>query len=73
MTGGRVIILGAVGENFAAGMSGGIAYVFDEDDSLNSKINREMVLVEGLDEEDKKFVKEKVGNHYRLTKSAKAK
>ena len=32
MTGGRVIILGAVGENFAAGMSGGIAYVFDEDD-----------------------------------------
>ena len=73
MTGGRVIILGAVGENFAAGMSGGIAYVFDEDDSLNSKINREMVLVEGLDEEDKKFVKEKVGNHYRLTKSARGK
>ena len=73
MTGGRVIILGAVGENFAAGMSGGIAYVFDENDSLNSRINREMVLVEGLDEEDKKFVKEKVGNHYRLTKSARGK
>ena len=39
MTGGRVIILGAVGENFAAGMVEN-SYVFDEDDSLNSKINR---------------------------------
>ncbi len=43
MTGGRVVILGHTGRNFAAGMSGGVAYVFDPDDQLLSNINLEMV------------------------------
>jgi glutamate synthase (ferredoxin) len=43
MTGGRVVVLGATGKNFAAGMSGGIAYVLDEDGTLEQRCNREMV------------------------------
>ena len=43
MTGGRVVILGPVGKNFAAGMSGGIAYVLDQDNTLYRKINKGMV------------------------------
>ncbi len=43
MTGGRVVVLGPTGKNFAAGMSGGIAYVYDEDGSFPKKCNREMV------------------------------
>ena len=40
MTGGRVVILGKVGKNFAAGMSGGVAYVLDEDSDLYMKVNK---------------------------------
>lgn len=43
MTGGRVVVLGSTGRNFAAGMSGGIAYVFDSDLSFNTRCNKEMV------------------------------
>ena len=43
MTGGRVVVLGATGKNFAAGMSGGIAYVLDEDNDLYTRMNKEMV------------------------------
>ena len=43
MTGGTVVVLGSTGRNFAAGMSGGIAYVVDEDGSFESKLNKEMV------------------------------
>jgi glutamate synthase (NADPH/NADH) large chain len=43
MTGGRVVVLGPTGRNFAAGMSGGIAYVYDEDGSFPARCNREMV------------------------------
>src|SRR5438128_9099443 len=43
MTGGRVVVLGPTGRNFAAGMSGGIAYVLDEDGSFPQKCNMEMV------------------------------
>src|SRR4029450_3629620 len=42
MTGGRVVVLGATGRNFAAGMSGGIAYVLDEDDDFAARCNKEM-------------------------------
>ena len=48
MTGGVVLVLGAVGRNFAAGMSGGIAYVYDPDLALNSKCNLESVTLEGV-------------------------
>ena len=43
MTGGRVVILGKTGKNFAAGMSGGIAYVLDEDNDLYMRTNKSMV------------------------------
>ena len=48
MTGGRVVILGKTGKNFAAGMSGGIAYVLDEDNDLYTRTNKEMVFTEEL-------------------------
>ena len=43
MTGGRVVVLGPTGKNFAAGMSGGVAYVLDEDSNLYMKLNKELV------------------------------
>ena len=46
MTGGRVVILGKTGKNFAAGMSGGIAYVLDEDNDLYMRTNKSMVFTE---------------------------
>lgn len=53
MTGGRVVILGSVGKNFAAGMSGGVAYVFAYDDTWQKNANRELVLFESLVDEKK--------------------
>jgi glutamate synthase (NADPH/NADH) large chain len=68
MTGGRVVILGPVGRNFAAGMSGGIAYVLD---LLEIRANMEMVDLEPLEaEEDAKFVREVVERHQAETGSA---
>ncbi len=62
MTGGRVVILGPVGRNFAAGMSGGIAYVLD---LLEHRVNREMVDLDPVDPgEDAKFLREVVERHY---------
>ncbi len=49
MTGGRVVILGPVGKNFAAGMSGGIAYVLDEENRLYKNLNRQLVRMENLE------------------------
>ena len=48
MTGGRVVVLGPTGKNFAAGMSGGIAYVLDENHDLYKRLNKEMVSFEDL-------------------------
>jgi glutamate synthase (ferredoxin) len=50
MTGGKVIVLGPTGRNFAAGMSGGIAYILDEDNTFGSKCNTEMVDLETLED-----------------------
>src|SRR4029079_9470725 len=50
MTGGRVVVLGRTGRNFAAGMSGGIAYVLDEDGDFANKVNKEMIYLEQLEE-----------------------
>jgi glutamate synthase (NADPH/NADH) large chain len=67
MTGGRVVILGATGRNFAAGMSGGIAYVLD----LNPlRLNREMVDVDPLEDSDLDFLREVVSRHREQTDSA---
>jgi glutamate synthase (NADPH/NADH) large chain len=49
MTGGIVVCLGSTGRNFAAGMSGGIAYVLDEDGQFEKRCNRQMVALENVD------------------------
>jgi glutamate synthase (NADPH/NADH) large chain len=70
MTGGRAVVLGPTGRNFAAGMSGGIAYVFDEDGSFPTKVNPEMVDLEPLDAADKAFLRDRVEAHLKETDSA---
>ncbi|MCL6589095.1 MAG: glutamate synthase large subunit [Firmicutes bacterium] len=73
MTGGRVVILGPTGRNFAAGMSGGIAYVLDEAGNFKDRCNMEMVDLEVLqDLEDINIVKTMIQKHLNFTKSAKA-
>ena len=69
MTGGRAVILGTTGRNFAAGMSGGIAYVWDADGSFPTKVNREMVELEPLDAGDVDYVKGRIEKHVALTDS----
>jgi glutamate synthase (NADPH/NADH) large chain len=74
MTGGRVIVLGKVGRNFAAGMSGGIAYVLDRTGNFEFFLNKGMVELSGLDnEEDERFVKDTIAKHVYWTASAYAK
>ena len=74
MTGGRVIILGPVGRNFAAGMSGGIAYVLDEKGDFPTRINPAMVAVEKLeDAAEIAEVRQFIENHLAYTKSTRAK
>jgi glutamate synthase (NADPH/NADH) large chain len=69
MTGGRVVILGRTGKNFAAGMSGGIAYVFDPEQTLNELYNPEMVELEPLTDEDKAGVYAMINTHFHYTRS----
>jgi glutamate synthase (NADPH/NADH) large chain len=73
MTGGKVTVLGSVGRNFAAGMSGGIAYVYDADGSFDLKCNKEMVVIEYTDSEDKEYILKMLNNHIKYTGSEKAK
>ncbi|MGA8296231.1 MAG: glutamate synthase large subunit, partial [Acidimicrobiales bacterium] len=70
MTGGTVVVLGTIGRNFGAGMSGGLAFVFDPDDRLGDRINREMVDVEPIDADDRNFLAEAIERHRCLTNSA---
>ncbi|MFC4532895.1 glutamate synthase large subunit [Sphaerisporangium dianthi] len=70
MTGGRVVVLGPTGRNFAAGMSGGIAYVLDLE---QARVNREMVAIEELTEEDSEFLRDIVERHLAETGSTVAK
>ncbi len=69
MTGGRAVILGPTGRNFAAGMSGGIAYLHDPDDRLPQRINPEMVEVEGLDNDDAGWLLDRIQRHHHETGS----
>jgi len=73
MTGGRVIVLGKTGRNFAAGMSGGIAYVYDKDGEFKYRYNMEMVKLESLSVEDETTIHNLLINHYRYTNSEIAK
>jgi glutamate synthase (NADPH/NADH) large chain len=73
MTGGVVVVLGAVGRNFAAGMSGGVAYVFDPQRSFRAKCNLEMVELEPLaDDSDVWLVRSLIEDHVRFTASPRA-
>jgi glutamate synthase (ferredoxin) len=69
MTGGRVVVLGPTGRNFAAGMSGGIAYVLDEKGNFKGRCNPQMVDLEKLEEEEIKEVHEMIRRHAEYTKS----
>jgi glutamate synthase domain-containing protein 2/glutamate synthase domain-containing protein 1/glutamate synthase domain-containing protein 3 len=70
MTGGRAIVLGETGRNFAAGMSGGIAYVWDAAGTFRPKVNLEMVELEPLDAQDLEYVKGRIEKHVEYTDSA---
>jgi glutamate synthase (ferredoxin) len=69
MTGGRVVVLGASGRNFAAGMSGGVAYVLDKADDFRTRCNMGMVELEELDANDIGEVKAMVERHVKYTGS----
>ncbi len=71
MTGGLVVVLGTTGRNFAAGMSGGVAYVFDEDAGFVGRCNREMVALEAMDDSEAEAVRALVVEHVARTGSAK--
>jgi glutamate synthase (ferredoxin) len=74
MTGGRVVVLGAAGRNFAAGMSGGIAYVLDDEGELPSRVNIQMVELEKLaDTAEIELVRRMVESHVHHTSSDRAK
>ena len=74
MTGGRVVILGKVGENLAAGMSGGVAYVLDEENDVYRKLNRTMVSLEKVERNtDVMELKALIEEHVSATGSPKGK
>ena len=74
MTGGRVVVIGKTGKNFAAGMSGGVAYVLDEDRDLYTKLNKEMVLFSEVTEKYEILeLKELIEEHVKATNSKKGK
>ncbi|HEX7604657.1 MAG TPA: glutamate synthase-related protein, partial [Polyangiaceae bacterium] len=70
MTGGRVVVLGPTGRNFAAGMSGGVAYVLDGDGRFASRCNRQMVALDPVQDKELASVKRMVERHAELTSSA---
>ncbi len=73
MTGGRVVILGDTGRNFAAGMSGGIAYVYDVKEKFSTNCNKEMVDLDSVNEEDAAELKRMIQKHFEYTGSTVAK
>jgi glutamate synthase (NADPH/NADH) large chain len=74
MTGGRTVVLGQTGRNFAAGMSGGVAYVLDEKGDFDFFCNMEMVELSLIEDSmDSKEVQGLISNHYKYTGSARAK
>ncbi|WP_134067771.1 glutamate synthase large subunit [Mycobacteroides salmoniphilum] len=70
MTGGTVVVLGPTGRNFAAGMSGGVAYVYDPAKQLVDNLNDEMVDVDSLDPDDDQVLRSLIEKHVAATDSA---
>ena len=73
MTGGIAVILGNTGRNFAAGMSGGIAYVYDVDGTFANRCNMEMIDLDPVDQEDALILNDLIAKHYAYTASTVAK
>ncbi|HTY44677.1 MAG TPA: glutamate synthase large subunit [Patescibacteria group bacterium] len=73
MTGGRVVVLGRIGRNFGAGMSGGIAYVYDKGQASRQNYNLEMVELESVSQDDEAVIYNLVFNHHKYTHSPLAK
>ena len=69
MTGGRVVVLGDTGRNFAAGMSGGIAFVYDPDRTFANNLNTELVDIEELETQDVEFLASIIAEHRAETES----
>ena len=70
MTGGTAVILGEVGRNFGSGMSGGIAYIYDKNNTFKSKCKAEgLNLLDVEEQEDKELLKQLIENHYNATSS----
>jgi glutamate synthase domain-containing protein 2/glutamate synthase domain-containing protein 1/glutamate synthase domain-containing protein 3 len=73
MTGGRVVILGEIGMNFAAGMSGGIAYIYDKNGTLASRVNRGMVDLDAVEtDEDAEEIRSMIEKYVTYTNSKEA-
>ncbi|MDY7047554.1 MAG: glutamate synthase large subunit [Microcystis panniformis WG22] len=72
MTGGKVVVLGPTGRNFAAGMSGGVAYVLDESGDFATRCNTQMVALEALEGEEINDLRELIQRHADYTHSQKA-
>ncbi len=70
MTGGVAVILGNTGRNFAAGMSGGIAYIYDTDNQFSTNCNLEMVELDPLDDTDSTQLKGLIQQHFNYTNSS---
>ncbi|MEK7857293.1 MAG: hypothetical protein AAB288_14470, partial [Acidobacteriota bacterium] len=73
MTGGSVIVIGSIGRNFGAGMSGGLAFIYDKNRIAQKHVNTEMISVSrGIDNEDESLIWEQLEEHLRLTGSPNA-
>ena len=72
MTGGKVVVIGPTGRNFAAGMSGGVAYILDEAGDFARRCNTEMSDIETLDDEDIATIRQMIEKHHQYTRSPKA-
>ena len=73
MTGGRAVILGSAGRNFGAGMSGGVAFVYDSNNTFRSRVNTEMVDIERPTETDFEQLKGDIERHVGYTNSSRGK
>jgi len=69
MTGGTVVILGETGRNFAAGMSGGVAYIFDRNNSFKKNCNMEMVDFDPIEADEEELIRKMILDHFTFTGS----
>jgi glutamate synthase domain-containing protein 2/glutamate synthase domain-containing protein 3 len=69
MTGGKVVVLGPTGRNFGAGMSGGIAYIYDSQGDFKKKCNMDMVEFDAIEQEDRIAINSMIRNHHKYTGS----